>query len=206
MELALAADFLFGAIASLLVTLLNQRARAVLPANVHFSAVSAILAIEDVGAGLVVVLKHVAFDLAVVVHHGHAVRQILGAVDFLLMIEFNFVSDFIDLALDVVKGPLLRFLHLNHHLLDLLELLEAVSLHLLELFLLGYKHIQPCLLVTEESVLNHVAFLVWDGDLHGCLRALVPGLVEFVSFARRGRRFLNQSAGVGSRWDLLVDR
>ena len=44
--------------------------------------------------------------------------------------------------LDIVERPLLGFLHLDHHLLDLLKLLEAVGLHFLELLLFRDKHIQ----------------------------------------------------------------
>ena len=94
-------------------------------------------------------------------------RQILGAVLFLLVIKFNLIGDFVDLALNVVEGPLLRFLHLNHHLLNLLELLEAVCLHFFELLLFGYKHVEPCLIVPKERVLDDVTFLVGDGHFHG---------------------------------------
>ena len=94
-------------------------------------------------------------------------RQILGAVHLLLVIEFNLFRDFVDLALNVVEGPLLRFLHLNHHLLNLLELLEAVGLHFFELLLFGYKHVEPCLVVPKEGMLDDVTFLVGDGHFHG---------------------------------------
>jgi hypothetical protein len=44
--------------------------------------------------------------------------------------------DFVDFVLDIVKTPLLTFLHLDHHLFNLLELIEIVLLHLVQLFLL----------------------------------------------------------------------
>ena len=73
----------------------------------------------------------------------------------------------VDLSLDVVEGPLLRLLHLDHHLLDLLELLEGVGLHLLERLLLGDKHTEFVFVtvlarwhVGEEGVLYGSARLV----------------------------------------------
>ena len=47
-QLSLSANFLFGAIASLLVALFYQRASAIFPANVHLCAVSTILAVKHV--------------------------------------------------------------------------------------------------------------------------------------------------------------
>jgi hypothetical protein len=41
---------------------------------------------------------------------------------------------------------------LYHHFLDLFELLEAVSLHFLELLLLRNKHIQAGFLLSEEGM------------------------------------------------------
>ena len=62
--------------------------------------------------------------------------QILGVVLFLLVIIVNFLLNLVNLTLNIAKTPLLGLLHLHHHLLNLFELLETVSLHFLELFLL----------------------------------------------------------------------
>lgn len=63
-------------------------------------------------------------------------RHVLVDLLILLLILVHVCLYLIDLRLDVVKAPLLRLLHLDHHLLDLLELLEGVGLHLLEGLLL----------------------------------------------------------------------
>jgi hypothetical protein len=82
------------------------------------------------------VLDHVLPYLRVVVEHRHGVSHVPSVVLLLVRIGVHFFLDFVDLPLNVVETPLLRFLHLNHHLLDLFELLETVRLHLLKLFLL----------------------------------------------------------------------
>ena len=66
----------------------------------------------------------------------HVLREVL----LLLAVLIYFLLDFINLTLNVVETPLLRLLHLNHHLLDLLELLEAIRLHFLQLLLLCDEH------------------------------------------------------------------
>ena len=69
----------------------------------------------------------------------------------------------IDLPLHVVEGPLLALLHLNKHLLHLLELLEVVCLHLFELLLLIHHDGQRLSLrflgaaLAEEGLLVTVA-------------------------------------------------
>ena len=80
--------------------------------------------------------------------------QILSHVLFFLMIYINFVLNIINLTLNVVEGPLLRLLHLNHHFLDLFELLETVGLHLLKLLLFLNKHAQASVFVTEEGMFD----------------------------------------------------
>lgn len=61
-------------------------------------------------------------------------------------------SQFINLLLHIVEGPLLGLLHLNKHLLHLFKLLEVVGLHLFELLLLGDHHILAVLLLAEVSL------------------------------------------------------
>ena len=82
-------------------------------------------------------------------------RQVLSVVLLLLVVLINFLLDLVDLGLNVAETPLLGLLHLNHHLLDLFELLKAVCLHLLELLLLLDEHIQASLLVSSEECVRH---------------------------------------------------
>lgn len=81
-----------------------------------------------------------------------------------LMVLVYLLLHRIDLSLNVVEGPLLRLLHLNHHLLDLLELLETVSLHLLKLLLLRHQHVQSSFLLAKEGVLYCSAFVAFALD------------------------------------------
>ena len=67
-------------------------------------------------------------------------RHILLYRLVLLRISVHLCLNLINFSLDIVEGPLLRFLHLDHHLLDLLELLEGVGLHLLEGLLFRDEH------------------------------------------------------------------
>lgn len=90
----------------------------------------------QVNARRVDVLDHVIPQLRVVVGHGQAVGEVVLLLLVFLVVLIDLLLHLADLGLDVVEGPLLRFLHLNHHLLDLLELLETVGLHLLQLLLL----------------------------------------------------------------------
>ena len=55
--------------------------------------------------------------------------QVLSVIKLLLMIFINLALDLVNLGLHITEGPLLRLLHLDHHLLDLFELLERISLH-----------------------------------------------------------------------------
>lgn len=61
---------------------------------------------------------------------------------FFLHVLVDRALDRVDFSLDLVEAPLLRFLHLDHHFLNLFELLETVCLHFFKLFLLVYKHLQ----------------------------------------------------------------
>ena len=81
-----------------------------------------------------------------------------------LMVLVYLLLHCIDLSLDVVEGPLLRLLHLNHHFLDLLELLETVSLHLLKLLLLRHQHVQSSFLLAKEGVLYYSAVVAFTLD------------------------------------------
>lgn len=81
-----------------------------------------------------------------------------------LPISFHLLFKILNLYLDIVEWPLLWFLHLDHHLLNLLELLEIVSLHLLDLFLLRDQHIHSkwllALIVIEKCLFNFFSMFV----------------------------------------------
>jgi hypothetical protein len=88
------------------------------------------------------------------------VAQVLGIIQLLLVVVINLLLNLIYLSLDISERPLLRLLHLDHHLLDLLELLEGVSLHRLKLLLLRDKHVEAGLVITpKESMLDDFAIL-----------------------------------------------
>jgi hypothetical protein len=133
------------ALSSLLVALIYVTARSILVAHGHLATVVSVLAVKEVGAvhiecGCVHVFDQVLFHLCVVVQHGQGMSHVLSEVLLFLAVLIYFLLNFIDLALDVVETPLLRLLHLNHHLLNLFELLEAVSLHFLQLLLFCHQH------------------------------------------------------------------
>lgn len=99
-------------------------------------------------------------------------RKVLSVIQLLTMVIVNFLLDRIDLSLDVTKGPLLRLLHLNHHFLNLFELLKAVGLHLFELLLFLNEHIEASFfIVTKECVHSFVLDSQWSLGL--CFEAFV---------------------------------
>ena len=173
------------ALSVLLITLLYLTASCVLRTHRHLGTVDSVLAVEHIGAvhvdfGCIHVLDHVLLYLSVVVKHRQGVCQVLGLILFFLVVPANLLLNLVYLSLDVVKTPLLTFLHLNHHFLDLLKLLETVGLHLFELLLLRHQHVQACLVwLPEECVLHHFAALsVWVIGLKTCLSVLNPVRVE----------------------------
>jgi len=100
----------------------------------------------------------------------------LSCSDLFLFICINCLLDFIYLALDIVEAPLLRFLHLNHHLLNLLKLLKRICLHLFELFLLTDEHLKSIIfMLSKESMLD---ISLWIIQLHARVFLMIPMFVE----------------------------
>jgi len=98
------------------------------------------------------------------------------------MIVIYFVLDLRDLWFDISERPLLRFLHLDHHFLDLFKLLERVGLHWLKLLLLWNKHVQTCLLIlSKESMLDDLPILVGVVDRYSWLGAFFPSFIKFIN-------------------------
>jgi hypothetical protein len=155
-SLAAATNCLLTALASCWITLLHRWAGIILLTKRHLGAVDSILAIEDIGAvhvdwSGIYCPNHVIFNLRIERGHRQTVRQILSVIHFFAVVLINFLLDLVDLSLDVTKRPLLGLLHLDHHLLNLLELLETVCLHLFQLFLLLNQHIQACFLIISKK-------------------------------------------------------
>jgi len=97
--------------------------------------------------------------------------------------------DIINLRLHIIKRPLLWLLHLNHHSLDLFELLETVSLHLFELLLLWYEQMKAhgrCRIIGrvydlmfKECMLNLLAWWsCWITDTLLCSSDKLQALVS----------------------------
>jgi hypothetical protein len=152
------------------ITLLESGTRVIFPADTRLGAVYSILTVEDIGtievnSSSVDVFDHVRLDLAVIVKHSQAVRHVLIDLLIFLLVLIHMSLNFINLSLNIIERPLLRFLHLDHHLLDLLELLEGVGLHLLKGLLLCDEHAQLIWVVfllvgtREEGMLDYV--IVW---------------------------------------------
>lgn len=107
-------------------------------------------------------------------------RQILSVIHFFFMIVINFLLYLVNLRLNITKRPLLALLHLNHHLLNLLKLLETICLHFFQLLLLLNQHVETCLLVSpEESVYGFVLHL--QGSLGLCFETFVKLICRFDS-------------------------
>lgn len=86
----------------------------------------------------------------------------------------------VDLLLQVLEGPLLALLHLDQHLLHLLELLEVVGLDLVELGLLLRKDAHGVLSRCEERGGGGSLAQCWVGS-QAHLRLRLPAPVELVS-------------------------
>lgn len=145
----------------LCIALFDLRTSIIHLAHADLSAVDSILAVEDIRAGHthgggVDVLNHVFVDLVIVVHQSKSVRHVFSIVDLLLLVGVDSLLDFIDFLLYVVERPLLRLLHLNHHLLNLFELLKAVCLHLLKLLLFRDQHLQPSIIIKPKERMFHL--------------------------------------------------
>ena len=105
----------------------------------------------------------------------------MGVIQLFLMIIINFLLDRVYLGLDVSKTPLLGFLHLDHHFLNLLELLKAVCLHFFELLLLLDKHIKASFfIVAEECMLDLITF-----DFESILGLLFESLIKLICLLTR---------------------
>lgn len=111
--------------------------------------------------------------------------HVLCEVLLFLAIVIHFVLNLIYLTLNVVEAPLLRLLHLNHHLLNLFELLEAICLHFFKLFLLCNKHSQTitlpkkCMLNNSSAVLNCLGVVNFKARVH----VMHPVLVKVVKLS-----------------------
>jgi len=132
---------LLSAVATSLVTFFNLGACVIFLANRHLCAVNSVLAVEyvrtiEVNLRRIDVLDHIASKLREIIRHSQRVAQVLSIIQLLLVVFINLLLNLIYLRLDISERPLLGLLHLDHHLLDLLELLERISLHRLKLFLL----------------------------------------------------------------------
>jgi hypothetical protein len=96
------------------------------------------------------------------------------------------VLNLVNFLLDIVERPLLRLLHLYHHLLNLFELLEAVCLHLFKLLLLRHEHLKASVIIaSEKSVFNFPwAFFTLSlfNGLDSRIRVLNPVLVKAIFF------------------------
>ena len=187
------AHFLLSAVATSLVTFFNLGACVIFLANRHLCAVNSVLAVENVRAikvnlRRIDVLDHIASKLRKIIRHSQWVAQVLRIIQLLLVVVINLLLNLIYLRLDISERPLLGLLHLDHHLLDLLELLERISLHRLKLFLLWDKHVETSLIVvTKESMLDEFAipcrlihFDSWFGESFEALVELINALFIFL--------------------------
>lgn len=127
-------------------------------------------------------LHHIVFQLLIidVVSHRQTVRKVLSIIHLSFMMQINLLLNLVYLRLNVVETPLLTLLHLDHHLLDLFELLETVGLHLLELLLFLDQHLETFLVFAEEGVLGQLAVLGFCLDCHAGLSIFSKALVELV--------------------------
>ena len=103
-----------------------------------------------------------------------------------LVVRVQLLLHWLYLRLYVVEGPLLWLLHLNHHFLDLLELLETVSLHLLKLLLLRHQHVQSSFLLAKEGVLYCSAVVAFALDRQSWSGTLWPAVVKRISWPLPG--------------------
>ena len=89
------------------------------------------------------------------------------------------IFNIVDLCLNIIERPLLAFLHLNHHFLNLFELLETIGLHFFKLFLFRYEHIKSCLIISKEGMLNHFIALIFL-KLNASLDTFFPSLIKCI--------------------------
>jgi len=92
------------------------------------------------------------------------------------MINIHLILNIIYFNLNIIEWPLLRLLHLNHHLLNLLKLLEIICLHFFNLFLLRYQHVQTILIFPKILMLYSI--LTWR--LQTWFWILNPAFVKFI--------------------------
>ena len=128
------AKSLFSAFASFMIAFIENRACVILLTHRDLWAIGSILTIENIGAihvdrGGINIFNHIIPQFLVVRSHSHTMSQILSVIQFFFMITVNFLLNLVYLCLNIAKTPLLTFLHLDHHFLNLIELLKAISLH-----------------------------------------------------------------------------
>lgn len=130
------ADFLFFTFASLVITSLYFRTCIILSTDRDLSTVYSILAVKHIGAiqidiGCIDIFNHIWSKFLIIIRHGQWLWKIVLLIFLLFMIFIHLFLHWINLSLYIIERPLLRLLHLNHHLLDLFKLLEAIRLHFL---------------------------------------------------------------------------
>ena len=181
------ADLLLRTSTSFGITLFNQRTSIILSTQTDLSTVCTILAIEDICAvklylGWVNILDHVLLDLRVIVQHGKAMCHIACQVLFFLFVCVYGALNWVNFSLNIIKGPLLGLLHLNHHLLDLLELLEAVGLHLFKLFLFVDEHLKTWVIMLPKESMLHYSSPILFNHRETSVCVLNPVLVKIFNF------------------------
>jgi hypothetical protein len=170
------AHLFFFAAAS--TALLNEGASIIEAAHGHLSAVFAVVASDEISA---VQMGQTGIGLQ------RKILQLFGLRERTLVAKVVSIHldgstggyplwHLVDLLLEVLEGPLLTLLHLDQHLLHLVELLVVVSLQFLELRLLLCQHTHRLLPGSEISL----ARVTLSVKCQACLSLRLPALIELI--------------------------
>ena len=193
-SLSTTTNLLILALSSSLITLFYRWTSIIFLAHGHLTTIDSIFTIKHICAvhvhlGGVDVLNHITPQFLVVGSHCQTVRKIRGVVHFFTVIVVNFLLDLVYLALNVTKTPLLWLLHLDHHLLNLFELLEAICLHFFKLLLFLDKHVETCLfVVAKEGMLDFIT------NLQAIFSLLAESFIKLICLFGCWRRWWNCKA------------
>lgn len=180
------ADLLFFADSSRLIAFFYDWTSVILSAYRHFGAISPILTIEyictiQINTSGINIMNHVIPKLCIVISHSQTVRKVMLLFLVFFMVLIYFLINWFNLRLNIIERPLLRLLHLDHHLLDLFELLKTICLHLFELFLLRNKHVQTSFFLCKKCMLNHFAIFTISLYSKTWFSTLRPTIIKLIS-------------------------